>query len=126
MRWTHNHQRRAPDGAEKWCLEGVKKSDRLLVEWRGTANPGGGASESAHAAMPGLTRHFRAAFARKCSVCPRIAPKDQSGRHRSVATTVDCQEFWPTRSPFRFFHMFLTPVFSTVPSPTHRSKEGYP
>jgi len=65
--------------------------------------------------MRGLTRHFRAAFARKCSVCPRIAriariaPKDQSGRHRSVATTVDCQEFGPTRSCFRFFHMFQSP-----------------
>src|SRR5581483_10591572 len=89
-------------------LEGVKKLDRPLVEWRGTANPGGGVSEAAHAAMRGLTRHFRAAFARKCSVCPRIAPKDQSGRHRSVATTVDFQEFGPTR--FRFFHMFLTPL----------------
>jgi len=32
----------------------VKKLDRLLVEWRGTANPGGGVSESAHAAMRGL------------------------------------------------------------------------
>src|SRR5581483_8848487 len=88
-------------------LEGVKKLDRLLVEWRGMANPGGGVSESAHAAMRGLTRHFRAAFARKCSVCPRIAPKDQSGRHRSVATTVHCEEFGPTRSPLRFFHIFL-------------------
>jgi len=67
----------------------VKKLDRLLVEWRGTANPGGGVSESAHAAMRGQTRHFRAAVARKCSVCPRIA-RSQSGRHRSVLTTVDC------------------------------------
>ena len=27
-------------------LEGVKKLDRLLVKWRGRANPGGGVSES--------------------------------------------------------------------------------
>src|SRR5581483_7667702 len=64
--------------------------------------------------MRGLTRHFRAAFARKCSVCPRIAPKEQSGRHRSVAPPVDCQDFGPTRSPLRFFHMFQAKLSPTT------------
>src|SRR5581483_11747335 len=74
-------------------LEGVKKSDRLLVEWRGSANPGGGVSESAHAAMRGLTRHFRVAFARKCSVCPRIARQEQSGRLCFVqSTSPQCED----------------------------------
>src|SRR5581483_10418550 len=80
-----------------------EKLDRLPSKIAPRVNPGGSVAKSADAAMRGLTRHFRVAFARKCSVCPRIAPKDQSGRHRSEATTVDCQEFGPTRSPLQFF-----------------------
>src|SRR5581483_7166806 len=73
------------------------QSDRAKV------NPGGSVSKSADAAMRGLTRHFRAAFALKCSVCPRIAPKDQSGRQRVLATTLDSEEFGRTQTPLRLF-----------------------
>jgi|SRR5581483_4811632 len=106
---------RAQQHAAMRGLEGVKKLDRLLVEWRGTANPGGGVSESAHAAMRGLTRNFRAAFARKCSVCPRIAPQGQSGRHGSVATTVH-EEFAQARWVVLNFHTFVTPTCWSRPS----------
>src|SRR5215468_7679956 len=70
--------------------------ESAAVKSHGRSNPGGSVSNSAQAAMRGLTRHFRAAFARKCSVCPRIAPKDQSGRQRWVASAVDCKEFVQT------------------------------
>ena len=58
-----------------------------------------------------FSRRICAEMFRLSPYCPRIAPKDQSGRPRSVATTVDFQEFGPTRSPFRYFHVFLTRYF---------------
>src|SRR5581483_6073182 len=88
-----------------------EKSGRLLIKSRGTV-PGGSVSESPRAAMRGLTRYFRAAVARKYSVCPRIARQGQSGRLCFVQTTSpQCEDksekCGQTRSPLRFFHIFL-------------------
>src|SRR5581483_6733198 len=52
---------------------GQKRRPETVKESNPAARPG------AQSAMRGLTRYFRAAVARKYSVCPRIARQGQSG-----------------------------------------------
>src|SRR5581483_8818862 len=57
------------------------RGQETVKESNPAARPG------AQSAMRGLTRYFRAAVARKYSVCPRIARQGQSGRLSFVQST---------------------------------------